>query len=87
MPTLDERQERALLESAVELLPDARHRQILRCRLAHWAVLVGDHVAATEWLRPRNPRAADLRMDSSFRLASAALATAQGQLDGLAFPE
>jgi hypothetical protein len=76
-PGLSDRHERALLENAVEILPDSRHRQVLRCRLAHKAVLAGDHDAARDWLEPCNPRPVDLRMDTAYRLASSYLATAQ----------
>ncbi|MBW2737092.1 MAG: hypothetical protein JRH20_32325, partial [Deltaproteobacteria bacterium] len=78
-PRVDGQQERAILESAVEALPDARHRQVLRARLAHKAVLWGDLEAARSWLRPCNPRSTDLMMDSAYRLAAAAVATAEGQ--------
>jgi hypothetical protein len=75
---MDDRHERALLENALEVLPDPRHRQILRCNLAHHAVMAGDLPAAHDWLKPCNPRPTDLRMDTAFRLASSYLATAEG---------
>jgi hypothetical protein len=77
-PELDERRERALLETAVELLPDARHRQLLRRRLVHRAVLAGDSKAAEAWLAPCNPKATELHMDTAYRLAASYVALAQG---------
>ena len=77
-PRLDARDERALLESALEALSDKRHRQVLRCRLAEGAVLAGDCQAAAEWLETCNQRCTDLHADSAFRLAACCVATARG---------
>lgn len=77
-PKLEDRHARALQESAVEVLPDKRHRQVLRCMLAEHAVRAGDLEAAEQWLESCNPRPTDLRMDTAYRVAASYLATARG---------
>jgi len=77
-PVVDDRTRRAMLESALELLPDVRHRHVLRCSLAEHAVVAGDLEAARQWLGPCNPRPTDLRMDTAYRIAAACLAAAEG---------
>ncbi|MCA9604196.1 MAG: hypothetical protein KC619_01290 [Myxococcales bacterium] len=74
-PHFDERRRRAALETAVELLPDAGHRHVLRCMLAREAAKAGDTAAAEAWLAPVNPRPTDLEQDTAHRLAAATLAT------------
>lgn len=78
-PHLDERRRRASLETAIELLPDAGHRHVLRCSLAREAAKVGDVAAAEAWLAPVNPRPTDLEQDTAYRLAAATLATARDE--------
>jgi hypothetical protein len=77
-PHLDARKRRAFLETAIEILEDAGHRQVLRGALARGAILAGDLDAAVSWLAPVNPRATDLAMDTAYRYAAAMLATARG---------
>lgn len=74
---VDDRTRRGLLESALELLGDPRHRQVLRCRLAEGAVLAGDLEAARQWLAPCDPRPTDLHMDTAYRVAASCLAAAE----------
>lgn len=62
---------RALLESALEVDPLPRHRQVLLCRLAQDAIAVGDLDAASHWLNLCDPRADDLTADSYFRVSQA----------------
>jgi len=76
-PHLDERRRRATLETAIETLPDAGHRHVLRCSLAREAAKVGDLAAAEAWLAPVNPRPTDLEQDTAYRLAAATLACAR----------
>ncbi len=78
-PHLDVRERRAFLETAIEILEDPGHRQVIRGALARDAVLAGDLGAADAWLAPMNPRATDLAMDTAYRYAAAMLATARGQ--------
>ncbi len=76
-PHFDERRRRAALETAVELLPDAGHRHVLRCMLAREAAKAGDDAAAESWLAAVNPRPTDLEQDTAYRLAAATLASAR----------
>ncbi|MBX3269789.1 MAG: hypothetical protein KF729_05990 [Sandaracinaceae bacterium] len=76
-PHFEERHRRAALETAVELLPDAGHRHVLRCMLAREAARAGDFAAAEAWLAPVNPRPTDLAEDTAYRLAKATLASAR----------
>jgi len=66
---------RALLESAPEVDPLPRHRQVLLCRLAQDAIAVGDLDAASHWLNLCDPRADDLTADSYFRVSQALRST------------
>ncbi len=68
---------RALLETAVELLPDPRHRHVLRCELAIGAARLGEIAAAQAWLEAVDPRPLDLLMDSVLRTARATIAIAR----------
>ncbi len=76
-PSFDERRQRALLETAVEALPDAGHRHVLRCMLARLAARAGDVHAARDWLSACNPRPLDLSMDTAYRFAVATLGTVE----------
>jgi len=78
-PHLDERRQRAFLETASETLPDARHRHLLRCLMAKRAVLAGDLASTESWLALCNPKPTDLQMDSGYRLACCYLAIARRQ--------
>jgi hypothetical protein len=82
-PNVDQRHRRALLENAAEVLSDKGQRHILRCMLAEQAVLVGDSKSADKWLRLCNPKPTNLRMDTAYRLAVAAKATAAGESDAV----
>lgn len=77
---LDPRRQRAALETAAELLTDARHRHVVRCMLARLAAQHGDFEAAEEWLQTCNPRPTDLIMDTAYRNAAATLAVAKNDL-------
>jgi uncharacterized Zn finger protein (UPF0148 family) len=70
--------ERAVLETALEALAEARHRQVLRATLARSACRDGDRAAAEAWLAACDPASDDLAMDSAYRFARAYLDTAQG---------
>lgn len=74
---LDDRQQRAYLETAAELLTDARHRHVVRCMLARLAAQHGDVAGAEAWLETCNPRPTDLIMDTAYRCAAATLAIAR----------
>lgn len=65
---------RALIESAMEITQDARHRYVLRCRLSLEATSEGDTDAAAQWLERCDPRPLDRAMDSAYRVARAMIA-------------
>jgi hypothetical protein len=71
--------ERALLEGALEVLADARHRQTIYAALATSAARAGDQAAAASWLSLCDPRSSELRSDSAFRFARAYLDTTAGR--------
>lgn len=67
--------QRALVESALEVLSGSRHQQMLRCLLARSAARAGDHPAAETWLGTCDPRSVDLHADTAYRFARAYLDT------------
>ncbi|MCA9618352.1 MAG: hypothetical protein KC731_05005 [Myxococcales bacterium] len=73
----DDQRRRAVVETALELLPAARHKQVLRCTLARAAVRAGDLDAAAAWLAPCDPYSDDIHMDTAYRFSQACLATAR----------
>lgn len=77
LPHVDDRTRRAFLESAIEVLPDHRHRHVLRCELAISAARAGEVEAAEAWLDVVDRRPVDLLMDSAARAASATIAAAR----------
>lgn len=79
LPHMDHEARRALLETAVESLPDHRHRHVLRCELAIGAARLGEVEAAEAWLEAVDPRPLDLLMDSAVRTARATVAIARGR--------
>jgi hypothetical protein len=74
----DPYRERGLLESALTTItsPILAHR--LRAALALLAARMGDPAGAESWLATCDPRAVDLRSDSSHRLARAYIDTMRG---------
>ena len=73
----DDERQRALLETAMELLQAPRHRQVLRGTLARNAARVGDVAAADEWLAGCNSRSDDIHVDTVWRLSKAYVCTAR----------
>jgi hypothetical protein len=69
---------RAVLETARDLLPDPRHRQVIHGMLARNAARTGDFAAAEEWLGLCNARSPDLVMDTAFRFTRAYISTMRG---------
>lgn len=76
LPHTTHQARRALLETALESLPDHRHRHVLRCELAIGAARLGELEAAAQWLEAVEPRPIDLLMDSAARAARATIAAA-----------
>lgn len=83
VPHLQTREKRALVETAAELLDDARHRDVCRSLLARLAAQHGELDSAEEWLSGCNPRPTDLVMDTAYRLATATMAAARGDGAGI----
>lgn len=79
----DALRERALYESALEVMTLPRHRQIMRGFLARKAALEGDPVAARRWLDPCDPRSQDLETDSSYRVSMADVLTVEEDWEGV----
>ncbi len=75
--------QRALLESASEVLTLPRHKQVMWATLSRAAVRAGDAQAAHDWLSQCNPRSDDLESDSAYRMAAALLATARRDFPGV----
>lgn len=71
----DHLQLRALVETAIEALPDAPRREELASRLARSAALADDSTSASEWLASCDPTPVDLHAHTAFVLASAVVAT------------
>lgn len=79
----DPLRQRALFESALEVLTLPRHRQVIRGMLARYAALEGDTDAAEKWLEPCDPRSPDLESDSSYRVSRAEIETVKGNWNGV----
>lgn len=75
--------QRALYESALEVLTLPRHRQQIRGMLARNAALAGDPKAGEKWLEPCNPRSEDLQSDSAYRVSKAEILTVKGDWEGV----
>ncbi len=73
----EEQRCRAMLETALEVLTSARHKQELRGMLARRAARSGDFHAADEWLAPCDPYSDDLHMDTAYRFSKAYVCTAR----------
>ena len=83
LPLTDHQARRVLLETTLELLPDHRHRHVLRCELAIGAARLGELDAAWAWLEAVEPRPLDLLMDSAVRTARATAAAAGGRANDI----
>jgi hypothetical protein len=69
---------RAVIETALDLLPDPGHRQILRGPLFGKALRSGDLASAERWIAGSDPAPAYLTLDSDYRNSHAMLETARG---------
>ncbi len=79
----DTSRQRALFESALDVVTLPRHKQSLRGYLCRLAARDGDLQAAEQWLAPCDPRSEDLEMDSSWRISRAFMDTATGNFQGV----
>lgn len=79
----DALRERAMYESALDVMTLPRHRQILRGMLARKAARSGNTKAARKWLEPCNPRSHDLESDSAYRVSMAEILTVEEDWKGV----
>ncbi len=79
----DEVRQRALFETALDLLPNPNHKQVMRCNLARAAIKAGDLAAAQVWMASCNPTPVDLEADSAYRATYAAMATARNEFQNV----
>jgi predicted RNA-binding Zn-ribbon protein involved in translation (DUF1610 family) len=70
---------RAIRETALELLPDAGHKQIMRCALSRAACLQRDLPSAEQWLAACDPYPGNLTLDTEYRVSVAYLSLAYGR--------
>lgn len=73
-----DRQIRAMLETALDVLSEPRHRQEMHGMLARNAARVGDIEAAESWLALLNPHSDDLHSDTAYRHSRAYVSTKKG---------
>jgi hypothetical protein len=79
----DETRQRAIFETALELLPNPNHKQVMRCNLARAAIKAGDLAAGQAWMASCNPTPVDLEADSAYRATYAAMATARNDFQNV----
>ncbi|MBW2454988.1 MAG: hypothetical protein JRI68_10775 [Deltaproteobacteria bacterium] len=72
---------RALLETAIDLLPSPSSKQVVRSMAAREAARLGDLPAAEEWFAPCDAASTDLCADSAYRCTAAYLATHKRQFE------
>jgi hypothetical protein len=68
-------QARALLESALDVLKEPRHRQMFHSMLARAAARSGDIAGAEAWLATCTPHSDDLQTDTAWRFGRAFIST------------
>ncbi len=80
-PYMEERERRAMLESALEDLSASSHRHILRCMLAREAARLGELSASDAWLNTVDTRSTNLAMHTAYVFAAATLASAREEYE------
>ncbi|MBW2528242.1 MAG: hypothetical protein JRI23_28960 [Deltaproteobacteria bacterium] len=75
--------QRAMLESALEVVTTPRHQQMMRGYLSRCACRSGDLQSAEQWLTPCDPRSDDLETDTAYRYSRACIDTAAGNFQGV----
>lgn len=71
-------QSRALIESALDVLKEPRHRQIFHATLARSAARAGDIAGAEAWLATCTPYSDDLHTDTAWRFSRIYISTCTG---------
>jgi hypothetical protein len=79
----DELRQRALFETALDVLPNPNHKQVMRCNLARAAIKAGDLTAGQAWMASCNPTPVDIEADSAYRTTYAAMATARNDFQSV----
>ncbi|MBT8492161.1 MAG: hypothetical protein KJO07_03805 [Deltaproteobacteria bacterium] len=72
--------QRAIVDSAIDLLPAEEHAQVLQAQLARSALRAGDQEMAESWLSACNPSSETLLADTAYRFARAYVDTARGDM-------
>lgn len=76
--TKDLKRQRAILESALEVLKEPRYKQDMYCMLARNAARGNDLDSADYWLSLCDEDSQDLHMDTAYRFASSYMASMRG---------
>lgn len=71
--------QRAVLETASEVLEDEGHQYLMRCALSSAARAMGELTAADQWLAQCDPAPALLDLDTQYRTTAACLALVRNQ--------
>jgi hypothetical protein len=79
----DEVRQRAIFETALDVLPNPNHKQVMRCNLARAAIKAGDLAAGQQWMAACNPTPVDLEADTAYRGTFAAMATARNDFQNV----
>ncbi|RLB59870.1 MAG: hypothetical protein DRI90_14905 [Deltaproteobacteria bacterium] len=74
---------RAVLETALDVLPSPSRKQVIRGMTAREAARLGDLPASEDWFAPCDPRSYDLHADSAYRCTAAYLATVKRKFEGV----
>lgn len=76
--TQQDAQARTVVESALDVMREPRHRQMCHAILARAAARVGDIAGAEAWLATCNPHSDDLQSDTAWRFSRAFTSTSTG---------
>lgn len=76
---LDPPRARAIRETALDLLPDPGHKQLMRCALSRGACLQHDLASAEAWLAACDPYPGNITLDTDFRISASYLHLAHGR--------
>jgi len=72
---------RAMIETALEVLTEPRHRAVMHGFMARDATRLGDPEAGEKWLSLMPPQSDDLHIDSAFRITRAYVSTAKNDFN------
>ena len=72
---------RAMLETALDVLTEPRHRAVMHGFMARDATRLGDPEAGEKWLALMPPSSDDLHIDSAYRITRAYVSTAKNDFN------